>query len=147
MDMIVTIFKSLGVDQTVFLQFITLIIVFILVSNLLFSRLKEVLDLRETKTTKLEGDAHQIYKKADELKEQYKAKIEKTHQESNHHAQTKKNQFLKESRDLIKSAEEKLNAEYESKKATILANFKNKREKSLAEVDSLSKNLVDKLTK
>ena len=53
MDMILTIFKSLGVDQTVFIQFATLIIIFFLVSNLLFSKLQEVLALREEKTTKL----------------------------------------------------------------------------------------------
>lgn len=147
MEMIVTIFKSLGVDQTVFIQFISLIVIFTLVSNLLFKKLKEVLDYRESKTIKLEGNAHAIYKKADELHEQYKAKIEKTHQDSHHVSQQKKNEIIKKENDLIRKAEQEITAEYESKRNAMLNTFKENKEKTLAEVDSLSKSLVDKITK
>jgi len=147
MEMIVTIFKSLGVDQTVFIQFITLIVVFIILSHMLFDRLQAVLELREGKTTKLEGSAHAIYKKAEELTEQYKAHVEKTHQESQIKANSKKNEIMTLERSKIKETEDKLAAEYEEKKKVILNDYKTTREKSLTEVEGLAKNLVDKLTK
>jgi F-type H+-transporting ATPase subunit b len=147
MEMIVTIFKSLGVDQTVFVQFISLIIIFTLLSNLLFGRLKEVLELREKKTVKLEGSAHAVYKKADELAEQYKAHIEKTHQDSHLAAQKKKAEALDVENKLIKETEEQLAKEYEMKRLAMLAEYNSNREKTLKEVDSLSKSLVEKLTK
>jgi F-type H+-transporting ATPase subunit b len=147
MDMILTIFKSLGVDQTVFIQFFTLIVLFIILSNTFFSRLKEVLDLRESKTTKLESNAHAVYKQADELAEQYKANIEKKHQESHLNSQKKKSEILNTEKDLLKQAEEKLTAEYESKKASLLKEFADKKEVAMKSVDTLATNLVEKITK
>ncbi len=146
MEMIITIFKSLGVDQTVFIQFVSLIIIFTLVSNLLFKKLKEVLELREKRTVKLEGNAHAVYKKADELAEQYRAHIEKTHQESHLHTQKKKAEALDKEAKIIKETEEKLQKDYEEKRAKLLADFNSHKAKSLEEVDSLSKKLVEKLT-
>lgn len=147
MEMIITIFKSLGVDQTVFYQFVSLIIIFTLLSNILFTRLKAVLDLRESKTTKLEGSAHAVYKKAEELAEQYKAHIEKTHQDSHLASQKKKNEVLDKEAKKIKETEEQLAREYETKRLSMLADFNSKKQKALSEVESLSKSLVEKLTK
>jgi F-type H+-transporting ATPase subunit b len=147
MDMIVTIFGSLGVDKTVFIQFAILLLTFIACTTLFFSRLKEVLDLRETRTTKLEGNAHAIYKKAEELSEQFKAKVEKTHQEAHSAALTKKNEIVNQNKKLIEETEAKLNAEYEAKRAAMYADFNSKKEKSLLEVESLSNSLIEKLTK
>ena len=147
MEMIVAIFRSLGVDESVKFQFVILMITFIGLSTILFSRVRAVLDLRESKTTKLEGTAHAVYKKAEELSEQYSAKIEKSHQESHINSQKKKQELLKTRNDFVKDAEAKLAAEYESKKTNMLSDYKNKREKSLAEVDGLSNSLIEKLTK
>ncbi len=147
MDMILTIFKSLGVDQTVFIQFIILIIVFFLVSTLLFAKLKEVLDLREVKTTKLEGDAHAIYKQADELAEQYKARVEKTHQDSQHSNQKKKADIALTEKEKIKSAEEQFSKEYDEKKSKIIQEISAQKASLMSKVDELSGNLVEKLTK
>lgn len=147
MDMILTIFKSLGVDQTVFIQFVILIIIFTLVSNLLFSKLKEVLIMREMKTTKLESSAHAIYKKADELAEQYKAKVEKTHQESHQANQNKKNEINIVEKDKLKNAEQEFTKDYEAKKNKILEEISIQKTSLLSKVDELSGNLVEKLTK
>jgi len=147
MDMILTIFKSLGVDQTVFIQFATLIIIFFLVSNLLFSKLQEVLALREEKTTKLEGSAHAIYKQADELAEQYKARVEKTHLDAHHHNQNKKLEIASVEKEKIKKAEEEFNKDYEEKRVKILAEISAQKTLLMSKVDELSDNLVSKLTK
>lgn len=147
MDMILTIFKSLGVDQTVFIQFATLIVIFFLVSNLLFSKLQEVLALREDKTTKLEGNAHAIYKQADELAEQYKARVEKTHQDSHHNNQKKKSELTSIEKEKLKKAEEEFNKEYDEKRAKIVAEVAAQKAALMSKVDELSGSLVSKLTK
>jgi F-type H+-transporting ATPase subunit b len=147
MDMILTIFKSLGVDQTVFIQFVILIVVFSLVSNLLFKKLQEVLELRESKTTKLENTAHAIYKQADELAEQYKAHVEKTHQESHHANQKKKAELASAHKDKLKNAEEQFTKEYEEKRELILKEIENQKQALMSQVGELSGSLVDKLTK
>jgi len=147
MDMILTIFKSLGVDQTVFIQFAFLIIIFFAVSTILFSKLQEVLELREAKTTKLEGSAHAIYKQADELAEQYKAHVEKTHQDSHHSNQKKKSELLGTEKEKLKTAEEQFSKEYEEKKEKILAEVNAQKAVLMSKVDELSNGLVSKLTK
>ena len=147
MDMVLTIFKSLGVDQTVFIQFAILIIIFFLVSTLLFTKLQEVLELRETKTTKLENNAHAIYKQADELAEQYRAKVEKTHQESHHFNQKKKLDIQLNEKEKIKNAEEQFTKEYEEKRQIILKEIMAQKSSLMSKVDELSGSLVEKLTK
>lgn len=147
MEMIVTIFKSLGVDQTVFIQLVSLIIIFVILKTLLFGKLKEVLDLRDKKTIKLEGAAHAVYKKAEELQEQYKAHIEKTHQDSHLKTQKVKNDLREKETKKLKETEELLAREYETKRSAMVLDINAQRSKSLAEVETLSKNLVEKLTK
>ena len=147
MDMIITIFKSLGVDQTVFIQFVILIVIFAVVSNVLFERVKTVLEYREGKTTKLESTAHAVYKQADDLAEQYKARVEKTHQDSHHEAQKKKMEIAHREREIIKNAEDNINKEYEEKRSALLSEMSAIKNKNLKEVDQLSSSLVDKLIK
>jgi F-type H+-transporting ATPase subunit b len=147
MDMILTIFKSLGVDQTVFIQFAILIVIFFMISTLLFTKLQEVLELRESKTTKLENSAHAVYKQADELAEQYKARVEKTHQDSHHINQKKKSEISISEKAKLKSAEELFSKEYDEKKVKIMAEVATQKTTLLAKVDELSNSLVAKLTK
>lgn len=142
---IINIFKQLGVNETFFIQFAIVIVIFNLLSLVLFKKLKEVLDNREAKTTKLEGEAHAVYKRADELAAQYKAKIDETHQQAHQHHTKNKEEIAKKNKEGFKSAEAQINAEYEGKRKVMIAEVEQVKNKSLAEVDSLSKNLVQKL--
>ena len=147
MGMILTIFKSLGVDQTVFIQASILIVVFFLVSTLLFKKLQEVLELREYKTTKLESSAHAIYKQAEELAEQYKARVEKTHLDSQSANHKKKAEINLNAKEKLKNAEEQFTKEYEAERLKILKEISDQKGILFSKVDELSGNLVDKLTK
>ena len=115
MDAILSIFQSLGVDQTVFVQFILVIVVFTILSAFLFPKVQEVLELRESKTTKLEGHAHALYKKAEELAEQYKNNIEKTHQEAQAATSKKKSELINSEKELLKKKEEEIQKNYDQK--------------------------------
>jgi hypothetical protein len=105
------------------------------------------LELREGKTTKLESHAHHVYKRAEDLAEQYKAKVEKTHSDSQGTSQKKKSEILNKERDFLKAEEDKLGREYEEKKAKIQKEIQEKRVVVMAEADKLAGNLVEKLTK
>ena len=147
MDTIVIILKALKIDQTVLIQFGLLLIFFNTIAPLLFKKIQAVLELRESKTVKLESNAHNVYKKAEDLAEQYKAKVEKTHQDSQAKSQKKKSEILNTEKDLLKSFENKLGSEYEERKAKIQKEISEKRTIVLAEADKLAGNLVEKLTK
>ncbi|RPJ79001.1 MAG: hypothetical protein EHM20_02530 [Alphaproteobacteria bacterium] len=147
MDTILVILNALKIDKTVIIQFVLLIVFFNTLAPLLFKRIQKVLELREGKTTKLESHAHAVYKKSEELAEQYKAKVEKTHQDSQLNTNKKKSDVLNKERDLLKSAEEKISAEYEERKAKILKEISEKRLVVMAEAEKLASNLVEKLTK
>lgn len=147
MDTIVIILKSLKIDQTVIIQFILFVVFFNVIAPLLFRKIQEVLDHRDSKTTKLETHAHHVYKQAEELQEQYKNKIEKTHQESQSVAQKKKAEIVSNEREILKSEEEKINSDYEARKAKVIKEMAEKRNVIMAEAEKLSANLVDKLTK
>lgn len=147
MDTIVIILKALKIDQTVLVQFGILLLFFNILAPLFFKKIQEILEYRESKTTKLESHAHTIYKQAEELAEQYKAKVEKTHAESQHVAQKKKAEVLDKEREFLKTEEEKINAEYDDRKNKIVKEMSEKRVAVMAEADKLAGNLVEKLTK
>jgi len=145
--MLVEIFGSLGVDKTVFIQLAILLVTFAICTTFIFPRLQDVLELREKKTVKLEGSAHDLYKKVEELKEKLKVEIEQTHQKEHAASSAKKSELLASNANELKALEEKLSKEYDQKRQNVLAQFKTKKEKVLLEVESLSQNLVEKLTK
>lgn len=147
MGTIVIILTALKIDQTALIQFGILLVLFNTIAPLLFKKIQTVLELRESKTTKLESHAHNVYKKAEDLAEQYKAKVEKTHQDSQDVSQKKKSDVLTKERDLLKSEEEKLSSEYEQRKAKIQKEMSEKRMAVMAEADKLTSSLVEKLTK
>lgn len=147
MGTIYTILQSLKIDQTFYVQFILFVVFFNIIAPLLFKKLQEVLDLRDSKTTKLESHAHHVYKQADDLAEQYKGNIEKTHTESQAVATKKKADVVAKEREIFLSAEEKLSGEYDAKRAALLKDIAEKKTAVMAEASILSNNLVEKLTK
>jgi F-type H+-transporting ATPase subunit b len=147
MDTIVIILKALKIDQTALIQFGILLVLFNTIAPLLFKKIQDVLELRESKTTKLESNAHNVYKKSEDLAEQYKAKVEKTHQDSQNITQKKKADILNKEKEILKSEENKLSSEYEDRKSKIKKEMSEKRTIMMAEADKLAANLVEKLTK
>jgi len=147
MDMIKPIIEALLIDKTVLIQFALLLIFFNLLAPLFFKRIQDVLEIRESKTTKLESNAHAVYKQAEDLAEQYKAKIEKTHQDSQSENHKRKSEIADKEKEMIKAEEEKISSEYDERKSKVLKDIANKRITVMAQADNLASDLVDKLTK
>jgi F0F1-type ATP synthase membrane subunit b/b' len=147
MDTIVVILTALKIDKTVLIQFGILFVFFNILAPLFFKRIQDILEYRESKTSKLENHAHAVYKQAEDLAEQYKAKVEKTHADSQLSASKKKNEVLEKEKSIIKSAEEQINSEYEIRRTQLLSDVSEKRTAVMAEAEKLAGNLVEKLTK
>lgn len=147
MDTIVVILTALKIDKTVLIQFGILFVFFNILAPLFFKRIQDILEYRENKTSKLENHAHAVYKQAEDLAEQYKAKVEKTHADSQIATSKKKNEVLEKEKSIIKSAEEQINSEYETRRSQLLRDVSEKRTTIMAEAEKLAGNLVEKLTK
>jgi F-type H+-transporting ATPase subunit b len=147
MNTIVTILNSLKIDNTFLIQFVLFLVFFNVIAPILFNKLQEILELRESKTSKLDSHANDLYKKVEELQEKYKASVEKTHQDSQVIASKKKSEILAKEREVLTGAENKMTSDYEAKRAQLLKEMNEKRTAVLSEASVLSNSLVEKLTK
>lgn len=147
MGTIYTILNSLKIDQSFYVQFILFFVFFNTLGPLLFKRVQEVLDLREKKTVKLDSHANHTYKQAENIEEQYKGTLEKTHVDSQLIASQKKAEILAKEKALLLSAEEKMSNEYEERRKKMSETIASKKKETMATVDSLSNALVERLIK
>jgi F-type H+-transporting ATPase subunit b len=146
MDTILNIFKSLGADITFFYQLVLVIVFYFALKMSLFSKLQEVLDLRENKTTKLDGNANKKFAEAEELSLKYKSELDKANQEAFSIVSAKKEESLNTQKVKVKEIDGKLNAEIDEKRKVFMAELETHKTNILKEADSLSGDLVNKLT-
>lgn len=144
MDLILSVFKKLNVDQTVFIQFGILVVLFFLLKVIFFNKLQFVLELRESKTTKLEDNANKTFSQAESLSQKYKEQIDKAYVEAQEKYNKRKNEILDREKQNIKTAENQINQEVEKERAAFVAELDSKKKEVLDNADSLAKNLVDK---
>lgn len=145
MDAILNIFKSLDIDQSFFIQFALVVILYAILRNLLFSKLQEVLELREAKTTKMEDGANEKFKKADELSKQYKIKIDEARSKAFDIVTKKKAEVVARETKTIKDHEKNLESQVASKRSAFETEINSKKEAILQQADSLSQDLVNKI--
>lgn len=147
MDTLLKIFKSLGVDESFFVQFAIVVSLYWLLKTLLFSKLQFVLELRESKTTKREDEANKKFQQADNLALKYKETIEKVQQEAHLVVTSKREESEKKMRDQIKEKSKQLEKELEEKRSAAQNEIDSKRTSVLAQADALANELIQKLTK
>lgn len=145
MDTVLTIFKSLDIDQTFFVQLVLIVILYLILRNLLFSKLQEVLDLREEKTTKMEGGAQAKLAQAEKLAEQYKESIDKARGQALSIISAKKDEVQKREAEKVKALDAKLENELNAKREEFSKELESKKESIMQQADSLSQDLVTKI--
>jgi len=145
MDAILNIFKSLDIDQTFFVQFGIVTVLYFVMRSLLFGKLQEVLDLREEKTTKMEDGAADKLTKAEKLAKEYKEKIDGARGEAFKIVTSHKDSVMNREAANIKEHESKLEAVAEGKRVDFEKEISQKREAIMKEADSLSQELVTKI--
>jgi F-type H+-transporting ATPase subunit b len=144
MDLVLSVFKKLNVDETVFIQFAILVALFFFLKMIFFNKLQFVLELRESKTTKLEDNANKTFSEAESLSLKYKEKIDKAYVEAQGKYNKRKTEILEREKQNIKNAENQINQELEQERTQFVAELDSKKKEVLNNADSLAKNLVDK---
>ncbi len=145
MDQIVVIFKQLGVDATIAHQFIVFVVMFALLKVLLFDKLQFVLELREAKTTKLDGDADAKFGQADKMANEYEEKMKAINSQAMNHVYEVKGKALTKQKTEIKKVEDQLDDQIESKRQEFMKEIDVKKGEILKSADQLSDGLVQKL--
>lgn len=145
MDQVVAIFNQLGVDVTIAYQFVIFVVLFVLLKTLFFDKLQFVLELREAKTTKLDGAADKKFGEADRMAQQYEEKIKQINGQAQHHLSEVKASALVRQRDAIKKLEEQLEVQVETERKEFMQEIEIKRQEVLKNADQLSEGLVQKL--
>ena len=146
MDTVLTIFRSLGVDQTVFIQFGIFMVLFLALKSIFFNRLQSVLELREGKTTKLESEANKKLNEAQELEKKYKTLIDKAYSEAQEQFNRQKNEAIREQTMTFKEVESEVNSKLESERKDFEKQLEKKKSEVMMNADGLAKSLVEKLT-
>jgi len=146
MESIINIFKQLGVDVTIWYQFVVFAILYPLLKYLFFSKLQFVLEHREGRTTKLESGANLKFSDAEKLSEEFDEKIKSATNEAQLYFNAEKTK-----------AAEKISSDYKVKEKQILdvmdsevEAFKSEIEKKkgaiIGQAANLSNSLVERLT-
>ena len=146
MESLIAIFKQLGVDGSIFYQFVLFFVLYFVVRSLLFKPLLDVIEMREGKTTKLEGAANDKFEKAKKLETEYKEKIDAAYMEAQEVFTAKKTEVINRERANFKEAEAKILEEFETKRKEEITKIEAQRTEILNEAKSLSGDLVSKLT-
>ena len=116
MEALQQIVDQLGVDYTVFYQFATLCVLFLITKFLFFNALQFVIENREEKTTKLESSAEVVTEKANKLSNEYKDKIDEAYRASKEKTLAEKNnlfEIAEKYTDLQQALESHMNSEEE----------------------------------
>ena len=146
MDMILSVLERLSIDKTIIPTFFIVIIFYFIISNLFFKKLLQVIVNRESKTTKLEGSANQKAQEAEQLKNDYKSRVNEAYAESQNELKMRKAKETQAKKDIYLEKENKLNQEADNKLAEEMTVLSKKKDEVMASADGLSKVLVDKLT-
>ncbi len=145
MDAILNIFKSLDIDQTFFYQFALVVVLYAVLRSLFFSKLQEVLDLREAKTTKMEDGALGKLKSAEELAKKYKTKIDEAKSEAFAIIHKKKEEVVAREGKTIKEHEKALELKANQERKEFESEIEGKKASILSQAESLSQELVTKI--
>lgn len=147
MEMITGILDKIqaGTSDSILYQFFIFVILFTLLKHLFFNKLLFVIQTRESKTTKLDAQAGEKFKEADNLSAKFDVEIQKTSEEAHAKMSELKNKKAKEIYENQKKRETELLSDYEEKKKQAIAEVEASKNQVLATANELSESLVNKL--
>lgn len=147
MDTIVNIFVSLGVQKIVVVQFAIVVVLYFVLTKLFFSKLQFVLELRESKTTKREGQANSMFAKAESLSQEYKKALDDTQGAAFEKSSKQKAALLEKQREALKAKNREVDQKIEQERQANQKMIEEQRSVVMAKADELAKQLVEKLSK
>ncbi|MAZ49324.1 MAG: hypothetical protein CME65_12245 [Halobacteriovoraceae bacterium] len=147
MDLVLKILVQLGADQSFFYQLGIILLVFIIARFIFIDHLQAVIERREDKTVKLEGDAEKQFDEISKIQDQYKEKIQGASKEMRVKLESNKSEIIKKHEARYRSSEAEVNEYLDKTRAEVEAEINEKKEEVMAEADKLAANLVKKLSK
>lgn len=145
METFTAIFTQLGVDNSLVPQFVIILGVFIIAQFLFLGRLQEVLENREEKTVKLENNADETLEKVQRMQAEYKTQIDETSRSVLKDSTEQKHKIVQRYTEQYKQAEREVNAYVDQTRNEFSKEVGLNKEKYLAEAESLSQSLVQKI--
>lgn len=145
MDVVLGIFDQLGANMSLWYQLGIFIAMFILSKILFFDHLQNVIEKREEKTVKLEGNAEKQFEQVGEMSKSYKEKITSAKKEAKEKLNEEKARITKEFETHYRSNESDINKFVEQSRKEAQDQIDSKKQQVFAEADSLAKDLVAKL--
>jgi len=147
MDVILGIFGQLGVDQTVFAQFIIAIIVFFGCKFFFLSKMRLILQTREDLTTGLEEEAEKLVHKAQEASDKFRNQVESVYQDNQEKFNNKKTELAGVESSELAKADKEIEAMSQTVRAETQGFLDTKKEELMAQVKELSDELTTKFVK
>lgn len=147
MDLVLKILVQLGADQSFFYQLGIILLVFIIARFIFIDHLQAVIERREDKTVKLEGDAEKQFDEINKIQDQYKEKIQGASKEMRIKLESNKSEIIKKQEARYRSSEAEVNEYLDKTRAEVEAEINEKKEQVMAEADKLAANLVKKFSK
>lgn len=145
METFTAIFTQLGVDNSLTLQFVIILISFIIAHFLFLGKLQNVIETREEKTVKLENTADETIEKVKSMQTEYKAKIGEANRAALSNATDKKQKISLKYQDQYKQTEKEVNAYVDQSRNEFTKEVAGNKDKYLAEADALAQSLVQKI--
>lgn len=147
MDVVLGIFDQLGADKSLFYQLAIFFIMFMMSKVLFFNHLQFVLENREEKTVKLEGNVEKQFQKINEMSANYKEKITKANKEAKEQVSSEKSKITKEFEAKYREQEKEINTFIEKAREEANKEIASKRDEVLSEAEQLADGLVQKLSR
>lgn len=140
------ILENLDLNKSFFHQLGIIICFFALAKYALFDKLKLVLELRDSKTNKLSNSAEDDFNKATTLGEKYKSLIDGAYDKAQESLTNNKKKLAEEEAAAVSKAEQEAGEFLNEKRQQYTAEIEGKRAEVMAEANSLTKELVSKIT-
>jgi len=139
------IFTQLGVDSSLWPQFIIVLVLFILAQKLFLGKLQTVLETREANTVGLETSADETIEKVTKMQSEYKLKIEDANRTALKISSDKKQQITQKYTESYKQTEKEVGQFVDQSRNEFSKELEGSKDKYLAEAESLSQSLVQKI--
>ena len=147
MEMVLGIFGQLGADKTLWYQFAIVVVMYLLSKHLFFEHLQNVIESREEKTVKLEGNADKQFEEVNKMASGYNEKINSATKEARKNFEDEKSKITKSLEESYRSEEKKINDYVDQSRKEAEAKLVEEKNKVLGEAETLANSLVQKITK
>ena len=141
------IFVQLGTDQSILYQLAVIIVMFALSKMIFIKHMQSIIETREEKTSKLEGNTEKQFEEIEKIQKAYKEKIQAANKEVKKQLDEGKNELAKKYEAQYRAEEVVVNDFINKSKTEIETEITEKRSNVLNEAEELAKNLVNKIAK